>query len=474
MHAINRKGRLIETYSLILIDLICVAAAYATALVLRFRSVKLALANPLHYTVGLYLMLLCVLYGVMMDWNRGIFRRGKYREAVAVAKYDFLMMLAILVILYVTRQGSDYSRLTFGYFTIANFIYTYLLQSAFKWFMSNYYNRSRSADQLMIVTEAAYAEEIIKKIKSSKDWNYRIAAVVVMDENATGTEIRGIPVAGNRETLFDVSRQMPLDQVFMYLPHFSVDEIREYILDFETMGVIVHYNVELRELNLKGKSAGSFADYSVMTFSLQYMDYRRMLIKRFMDIVGGLVGSIFTIILTPFLALAIRLESRGPVFFSQVRIGKNGRRFKIYKFRSMYVDAEERKQELQAQNEMGDNLMFKMENDPRITHVGKFIRKTSLDEFPQFFNVLRGDMSLVGTRPPTEDEFEQYNNYYRRRMSITPGLTGMWQVKGRGVVTDFEDVVRYDLEYIDNWSLHLDIKILLQTVGVVLLGKGAK
>ena len=474
MHAINRKGRLIETYSLILIDLLCVVLAYITALVLRFKSLEKALGTPLHYTVGFYLMLLCVLYGVMLDWNRGIFRRGYFREAVAVAKYDFVMMLAIVVILYVTRQGSDYSRLTFGFFTIANFIYTYLMQCGFKWLMLGYYNRSSSADQLMIVTEKAYAADIIKKIKEYRDWNYRISALAIIDEDLTDSEIEGVPVVADRQHLFDVSRQMPLDQVFMYLPGEAVDMIREYIVDFETMGVTVHYNVEIRELNLEGKTAGSFADYSVMTFSLHYLDYRRMLIKRFMDIVGGLVGSIITIILTPFLALAIKLESKGPVFFSQIRIGKNGRRFKIYKFRSMYIDAEERKKELADKNEMKDTLMFKMEDDPRITHVGKFIRKTSLDEFPQFFNVLKGDMSLVGTRPPTEDEFEQYSNYYRRRMSITPGLTGMWQVKGRGIVTEFEDVVKYDLEYIDQWSLLLDVKLLFQTVGVVLFGKGAK
>jgi len=140
----------------------------------------------------------------------------------------------------------------------------------------------------------------------------------------------------------------------------------------------------------------------------------------------------------------------------------------------MYIDAEERKKELAEQNEMADGLMFKMENDPRITKVGKFIRKTSIDEFPQFFNILKGDMSLVGTRPPTVDEFEQYSNHYRRRMSITPGLTGMWQVKGRGKVTEFEDVVKMDLDYIDHWSLSLDMKIMFQTVWVVLFGRGAK
>ena len=295
-----------------------------------------------------------------------------------------------------------------------------------------------------------------------------------MNSDMVGEEIAGIPVVANQYNLFDVSRQMPLDQVFMYLPGIPAKQIRSYITDFETMGVTTHYNVEVKELDLEGKTAGRFAGFAVMTFSLQYLDYRRVFVKRAIDMLGGLMGSLITLVLTPFVALAIKLESKGPVFFEQTRIGKNGRRFKIYKFRSMYIDAEERKKELQAQNEMGDNLMFKMEHDPRITKVGKFLRKTSIDEFPQFFNVLKGDMSLVGTRPPTEDEFEQYNNYYRRRMSITPGLTGMWQVKGRGVVTEFEDVVKLDLEYIDKWSLSLDFKIMLQTVGVVLFGKGAK
>ena len=176
---------------------------------------------------------------------------------------------------------------------------------------------------------------------------------------------------------------------------------------------------------------------------------------------------------TPFVALAIHLDSPGPIFFAQTRIGKNGRRFKIYKFRSMYIDAEERKKELEAQNEMS-GLMFKMENDPRITKVGKFIRKTSIDELPQFLNIVKGDMSLVGTRPPTEDEFEQYNSHYRRRISMTPGLTGLWQISGRSDISNFDEVVKLDLEYIDNWSIGLDIKILFKTVGAVLKGRGSR
>jgi lipopolysaccharide/colanic/teichoic acid biosynthesis glycosyltransferase len=181
----------------------------------------------------------------------------------------------------------------------------------------------------------------------------------------------------------------------------------------------------------------------------------------------------FTILCYPLVALAIKIDSAGPVLFSQERIGRNGRRFTFYKFRSMYRDAEERKEELAGRNEMS-GPMFKLEDDPRITRVGRFLRKTSLDELPQFFNIVKGDMSLVGTRPPTADEFEKYNQRYRRRISMTPGLTGLWQTSGRSDIEDFDEVVKLDLQYIDNWSLWLDIKILLKTVAVVFSGKGAK
>lgn len=195
--------------------------------------------------------------------------------------------------------------------------------------------------------------------------------------------------------------------------------------------------------------------------------------KRLLDLVGALVGCVFLGILTVIVGPMIKLESPGPIFFAQKRVGRNGRIFKMYKFRSMYADAEERKKELMAQNEM-NGLMFKMENDPRITKTGDFLRKTSLDEFPQFINILKGDMSLVGTRPPTLDEFAQYSPYHKKRLSFRPGLTGMWQVSGRSDITDFEEIVKLDVEYIDNWSFWLDIKILLKTFLEVFTQKGAR
>lgn len=480
MQQINRKSKLIEVYCLLLIDLFCVVGAYIIALLLRFKNFEnlmldtLEIGLQLHYNVCVYFMLFCVLYTITMDWNRHFFTRSPYVEAIAIIKYEVSMVAFIGFILYLTQNAQKLSRLFFAYFAIANFILTFAAHILFKKFMMNYYKRSNSSDKVMVITDSEYARDVIKKLNKDKGWNYQITSVAILDKNMTGEQIEGIPVVADRDNLYEVARTATLDEVFMFLPNTSTRQVKELINNFELMGVTSHYSVDALDLNMKGRTVGNFAGYAVVTFSLQYIDYRRAIIKRTMDICGGLVGSLFTLLLTPFVALAIKIESPGPVFFAQTRIGKNGRRFKIMKFRSMYIDAEERKKELMAQNEMQDDLMFKMEDDPRITKVGKFIRKTSIDELPQFFNVLIGDMSLVGTRPPTEDEFEKYKLNYRRRMSITPGLTGMWQVKGRGKVFDFEEVVKLDLEYIDNWNLSLDIKILFQTVYVVLFGVGAK
>ena len=210
----------------------------------------------------------------------------------------------------------------------------------------------------------------------------------------------------------------------------------------------------------------------MLTFYSKSFNAGQLLLKRCLDIVGGLAGLGVIAVLLPFVAAAIRLESPGPVFFGQNRVGENGRIFRCWKFRSMYVDAEARKQELMAQNEM-NGAMFKMKDDPRITRTGKFLRNTSIDELPQFWNVLRGEMSLVGTRPPTPDEVKTYENWHRKRICIKPGISGLWQVSGRSKITDFDEIVRLDISYIEQWSLWLDLKILLKTFWVVVAGHGS-
>ena len=232
------------------------------------------------------------------------------------------------------------------------------------------------------------------------------------------------------------------------------------------------------------RDLGRCAGGNLVTMATIEPKLRDQILKRLMDILGSLVGCIISIPIIAITAIPLKLESPGPLFFKQKRVGRNGRVFYIHKLRSMYMDAEERKAELMSQNKM-EGLMFKMDYDPRIIGsekkdkngnpkgIGNFIRKTSLDEFPQFWNVLKGDMSLVGTRPPTVDEWEQYELHHRSRMSIKPGITGMWQASGRSDITDFEEVVKLDTEYIENWSIGLDCRILLKTVRSVVKSEGS-
>ncbi|WP_077619800.1 sugar transferase [Bacillus sinesaloumensis] len=197
-----------------------------------------------------------------------------------------------------------------------------------------------------------------------------------------------------------------------------------------------------------------------------------IVLKRSMDIVGAIIGLFITSLLFIVVSIAIKIEDpKGPVFFSQVRVGKDGTKFKMYKFRSMVSDAEERLAELLKYNET-TGAMFKMKNDPRITKIGRFIRKTSIDELPQLFNVLKGDMSLVGPRPPLEREVKEYTDYHKQRLMVTPGCTGLWQVSGRSNI-GFEDMVSLDLEYIQKRTLLFDIKIILRTILVLFGSKDA-
>ena len=239
-------------------------------------------------------------------------------------------------------------------------------------------------------------------------------------------------------------------------------------MGIDSLITIDSFAIETLETKLE-----DFGTTSVIRLSPRLFTDGELLIKRLMDICGAIVGCLICILFGIVVAPIIFLEDPGPIIFKQKRVGRNGKYFYIYKFRSMYQNAEERLKDLQSQNEM-QGFMFKMKNDPRITKIGKILRKTSIDELPQFFNVLEGSMSLIGTRPPTVDEYNQYSAHHKRRISIKPGITGLWQVSGRSEITDFEEIVRLDCFYIDHWSIAADIKILLKTFGAVFTGKGSE
>lgn len=469
----NKRSK--EGNKLILaVDILGIVSSFILAVLIRYSRISPEYLTSLY---GSTLFVLLLTYIVIYETDKGrknIFQRGFGEEGIAILK-DQLKLLAVLVIyLYITKQGGSYSRLFVGIFFILNYLISYVLRSYLKVYMLAYYKRSASSNKILLITTSDRASEVIQKIRNEHEWAIQISNVAIVDRDMVGESIEGILVLGSGTNLLEIARLNVVDEVFINLPYRYNFNMNEAIYEFEKMGVIVHANIEINPMfSYKEKSLENFAGHQVITFSTGIFDPKQEFLKRILDIAGGLVGLLFTGIITLFLAPAIKIDSKGPVFFSQVRMGKNGRKFKIYKFRSMYLDAEERKKELMEQNEM-QGLMFKMTDDPRITKVGRFIRKTSLDEFPQFLNVLKGDMSLVGTRPPTQDEFEQYEARHKRRLSLRPGLTGLWQVSGRSDIQDFEEVVKLDLEYIDNWSIGLDVRLILKTIGVVVFGKGSR
>lgn len=306
-----------------------------------------------------------------------------------------------------------------------------------------------------------------KKYLYKSNTSVRLVGYVSMEETSDERYL------GSVKDLEKIVHENAIGQVYIMNRKSDMVDIQQYIDICLDMGVSVRIIVKLFQAHGAHRYVSSVGTYPVVTYHRVCLDDSSKALKRIIDIIGSLLG---IIVFSPFMlitAIAIKLDSKGPVIFKQKRAGINGSIFEMYKFRSMCVDAEELKAKLQEQNEVKDGLMFKIKDDPRITKVGKFIRKTSIDELPQFFNVLFGSMSLVGTRPPTLDEVEKYERTHWRRMSIKPGITGMWQVSGRSQITDFERIVELDTEYIDNWSIWLDFKIMIKTVFSLLQRKGA-
>ena len=478
----SNKNKTFQTYMLWLIDMACIITSYILAICIKDIGnwgVKIE-DRTKHNMICVVFLLVCVVYSFLADWNRDFAIRGYIKEFLSVFRFMTVMIVASFPITFFLQISPIMSRFVVAVFIVIDIILTYIARILFKKTFRKVISNDNNAVRVVVVAESNLMEDTVRKLaENAGNLGYKIVRAYAADDTnrqeSSGEPwyIDGVHVHHGIENLTSRLITDPFDEVFINTPNIPQKEMRDIIRGFEEMGITTHYNLELPGFGKANTQFDDFLDYSVLTYSMNRTSYKRLFIKRGLDILGGVVGLIITGIVTIFLAPAIKLDSKGPVFFSQTRIGKNGRRFKIYKFRSMYIDAEERKKELADKNEMS-GFMFKMKDDPRITKIGAFIRKTSLDELPQFLNILKGEMSLVGTRPPTEEEFKNYNEHYRRRLSMTPGLTGLWQISGRSDITDFDEVVKLDLEYIDNWSLTEDIRIILKTVYVVLFGRGAE
>lgn len=421
--------------------------------------------------VMLMVIVLHIVAIFFMNSYNGVIRRGYLVELKKSFVHCAFVTIGLIVWMFAIQNSGTYSRLViFG---------SYPVSAGFMWFgrlgwkrvVRKRINNRKEYRKLLVITTRKKAEETLNNLMQPYR-DYMFAGVVLYDDlQHSEKKICNVPVVANKKNMLNYIQNSIVDEVFLDLK--DEEKQMEKLADvFINMGLTVHMNLMPYDFKMEERRVHSFGKYMVMTSSMKFASPWQILAKRMLDICGALVGLIFTGIAIVIFGPIIKKQSPGPILFSQKRVGRNGRIFNIYKIRTMYPDAEERKKELMEKNKMS-GLMFKMDDDPRIFPIGHFLRKTSIDELPQFWNVLVGDMSLVGTRPPTLDEYEQYELGHRKRLAMKPGLTGMWQVSGRSDITDFDEVVALDAKYIEQWDIALDIKILFKTVVIVLAGNGA-
>jgi len=344
-----------------------------------------------------------------------------------------------------------------------------ILLLIFRKIRSKGYNYRR----LLIAGTGTRARKLISLINGHKEWGLKIIGIVDEDRDKKGSFIEGYEVIGTFEAISKIAHEEVLDEVIFVVPRSQLARIEDAMCFCELEGIKVSVAVDIFELKFSKAKQTDIQGFPLLTFESTSDRLWALLVKRVFDIIFSFICLLVLSPLFLIVSILIKGTSKGPVFFRQVRSTLKGRKFILYKFRTMVQDAEEKLEELKKHNQM-NGPVFKMDNDPRLTKIGRVLRKTSIDELPQLWNVFKGDMSIVGPRPPIPEEVSQYDYWHRRRLSMRPGITCLWQINGRNKIVDFDEWVKLDLKYIDTWSLWLDIKILIKTFPVVLFGVGAK
>ena len=467
------------------LDLLSIFIAYMLAYVTRFPGSGSPFREDLYRDYLLVLAFSELFSSLITNNTSGILKRGTITEAVKVISLDIISIATATLILYGAHSGIEYSRLLTLYTSLYFAVIDLILRFIWKKIVVKYklFTSRRIPRSMIVVSDLESAPGLIESIRGYELSSIEIKGLVLTDSDEK--EVAGVPVVAPFDSAADYVCREWVDEI-MVSENVHGEKYAEFLDACTQMGVTLHAVLPIKNTDNNAQFVEKLGDRTVITTAFSNVDSWQAFVKRMGDIAGGIVGCILAVIIGIFVGPAIYIKSPGPIIFKQKRIGKNGKPFYLYKFRSMYLDAEEKKKEFMKENIVSDGMMFKMDFDPRIignrilpdgtkkTGIGDFIRKTSLDEFPQFWNVLKGDMSLVGTRPPTEDEWIKYKYHHKSRMATKPGITGIWQTSGRNEVTDFEEVIRMDTEYITNFSIGLDIKLLLKTVAVVLGRKGVK
>ena len=465
----------------ILLDELSLQIAFTIAYCIRHYG--LPYTNVIYRNLAAALAVIDIIVLVLFNTMHNVLKRSVSEEISMTIKHGAIVFGIAAIYLFATQYGDTYSRLAIFLTFIFHMLIGFPLRLLWKRAVIDFGLITDRKGTMIVVLQPDTAEELMKRLKDDDTEQYKIVGVV-LNGDTDQKEIGGIPIVADIDGAASYISREWVDEVYIDAPARD-PKIAALIGACHEMAIPIHYHVPSIGRDDIKQFSEKIGGTTVLTSSINYATPLQIFLKRATDIIGGIIGSIIALLIMAIVGPMIKKQSPGPVLYAQERIGKNGKRFKILKIRSMHVNADEKKKELLEQNRIKDGLMFKIEFDLRIigneilpdgtqkTGIGEFIRRTSLDEFPQFFNVLIGQMSMVGTRPPTVDEWEKYEYHHRARLSCKPGITGMWQVSGRSEITDFEQVVKLDTEYITNWSLALDVKILLKTIVVLFTKKGA-
>jgi len=457
------------------LDLLLTAIAFLTAYFVCWHGV-FGSYEPLdsaHFAfIFLSTMVCCGLAFDFCDCYELHGRQTFDRVFLRIAKSVLAGTAGVVLLLYLLQMAGG-SRLLMGLFAA----FALMFLTACRAIIHLRRKRGLNRKEILIIGSRARARELIRYVLANEELGYHIIGCLEVNRGSVGENVAdGVSVIGLMDDFRSVLLTRAVDEVIFAIPLAKVEKILDYLVFAEEQGVNVRVlpDWQVPELMYQPKVASIFIEQFVGIPMLMLSSTPRkelaLLIKSVVDRILSVLGVVSLAPLFLFIALLIKVSSPGPVFFRQVRCGLNGRTFTLLKFRTMVLEAETLRLQLATANEM-DGPVFKIKEDPRVTLVGRFLRKTSLDELPQLINVLRGEMSLVGPRPPLPSEVKDYKHWQRRRLSMKPGLTCTWQVSGRNDIR-FEDWMRMDLEYIDRWSLLLDLKLMLKTVPAVIFGTG--
>ena len=405
-----------------------------------------------------------------------LYRRTLYSLFFINQVIILLLGFSFLISISFLSKTELFYRTTIIAFSIVNFTLLLLKRWVVKYYLENIRKHGRNTRYIMIVGSKSRARKLINEFSHHEEYGYIVSHILDPDPSFIGKQLNSQMIE-SINNFGNIILNNPIDEVFFALPPKSVPDFEEKLDYLNSLGINFHVmvNLDVFSKGIQNLHVEPFMDswYNLPVISFHPTDKNlfRLIVKTYIEFIislGIVIVFIPVLVLVP---VFIKFNSKGPVFFYQERVGYHGRKFNLLKFRTMELHAESKLDELLDYNKQSGPV-FKMDDDPRITGVGKILRKFSLDELPQLYNVIKGDMNLVGPRPPLQSEVDQYIPEWHKRLNMKPGITGLWQVSGRNDIADFKDWVALDLQYIDNWSLKLDLNIILKTIPHIFKGSG--